>query len=209
MYFETVQGILRTSDLKLNDTTVVKSVVEVSRLLAQFLNSLSQYMLVDYYHVPSANHAQIRPLGTKANELADEDLEYVIGNYIKDLCSNNTRITVNLANDNDQNIKIDIPGFEVYAMHGHQIKDINHAISNLSLMKRSPVDYLFLGHYHSSNIRTCSEDVTYDTEVIVCPSIVGSDPYSDSLMKGSKAAANIYGFSEVYGHTETYKFILN
>ena len=206
---DTIQGILRASDLKLNDTAVVKSVVEISRLLAQFLSSLSQYVLIEYYHVPSANHTQIRPLGTKANEIADEDLEYVIGNYIKDLCSNNPRISVNLADENDQCIKIGIPGFDAYAMHGHQIKDLNHAISNLSMMKRTPVDYLILGHYHSATTRTHSEGITYDTEVIICPSIVGSDPYSDSLMKGGKAAANIYGFDEIYGHTETYKFILN
>jgi hypothetical protein len=39
--------------------------------------------------------------------------------------------------------------------------------------------------------------------------MIGSDPYSDSIMKGSKAAAKVYGFDNLHGHTETYKFILN
>ena len=48
-----------------------------------------------------------------------------------------------------------------------------------------------------------------DTEVLIAPSICGSDQYSDSLFKGSKSASAIYGFDEVFGHTETYKIILN
>ena len=40
-------------------------------------------MNISYYHTPSANHTQIRVLNAKASELADEDLEYLMGNYIK------------------------------------------------------------------------------------------------------------------------------
>ena len=92
-----VQGILRISDLKINDSTVVKATVEISRLIALFLRELSVYAKIEYYHAPSANHTQIRPLGSKASEIADEDLEYLIGNYIKDLCSINERISIHLA----------------------------------------------------------------------------------------------------------------
>lgn len=92
-----LQGCLRLTDLKINDSTVVKSCVEISRLIAKFLNELSVYANIEYYHVPSANHTQSRYLGSKANELMDEDLEYLIGNYIKDLCANNNRININLA----------------------------------------------------------------------------------------------------------------
>lgn len=206
---DTIQGILRTSDLKLNDTSVVKSVVEVSRLLALFLNEVSRFVTVEYYHVPSANHTQIRPLGTKANELADEDLEYVIGHYIEDLCSNNARISVHLAENNDNGVFIDIPGFEVFSMHGHQIKNIGSALSELTLKKKKFIDYLIVGHSHSGKAISVSENCTYDSEILVCPSFIGSDPYSDSLFKGSKAAVNIFGFDRIYGQTETYKIILN
>lgn len=206
---DTIQGILRVSDLKLNDTSVVKSVVEISRLLALFLNEVSRHVEIEYYHVPSANHTQIRPIGTKANELADEDLEYVIGNYIKDLLSMNQRVNVHLANDGEQGVEIAIPGYSVYAMHGHQIKDISSALSKLTLQKKKFIDYLILGHYHTRKVDTSAEGCTYDSEVLVCPSFVGSDPYSDSLMKGSKAAVNIFGFNDIYGQTETYKIILN
>lgn len=206
---DTLQGLIRVSDLKINDSSVVKSTVEISRLLAQFLNSLSEFVEVDYYHVPSANHTQTRPLGTKASEVADEDLEYVIGHYIKDLCRYNNRINVTLADEGKQYLEIDIDGFEVLAMHGHQIRNMETALKELSVLRRSFCDYLIIGHFHNGKEIPSYEGCCHDTEVLVCPSFVGSDPYSDSIMKGSKAAVKIYGFDRLYGHTETYKIILN
>lgn len=204
-----VQGILRISDLKINDSTVVKATVEISRLIALLLRELSIYTKIEYYHAPSANHTQIRPLGTKASEIADEDLEYLIGNYIKDLCSGNERISVHLAEEGKQYIEISVIGIEIIAMHGHQLKNVENSIRDLSMLRRSFIDYLILGHFHSGKEIPSFEGCCNDTEILVSPSFVGSDPYSDSLMKGSKAAVKIYGFDSTYGHTETYKFILN
>ena len=204
-----VQGVLRVSDLKINDSSVVKAVVEISRLVALFLNEISAYVMVEYYHSPTANHTQIRPLGTKASEIADEDLEYVIGNYIKDLCANNDRIIVHLADEGKQYIKIPIFDYEIVAMHGHQIKNIETSVRDMSMLKRTFIDYLILGHFHNGKEIPSFESSCYDTEVLVSPSFIGSDPYSDSIMKGAKASVKIYGFDDIYGHNETHKIILN
>lgn len=204
-----VQGVLRVSDLKINDSSVVKAVVEISRLASLFLNEISAYVMVEYYHSPTANHTQIRPLGTKASEIADEDLEYVIGNYIKDLCANNDRITVHLADEGKQYIEIPIFDYEIVAMHGHQIKNIETSVRDMSMLKRTFIDYLILGHFHNGKEIPSFESSCYDTEVLVSPSFIGSDPYGDSIMKGVKASVKIYGFDDIYGHTETHKIILN
>jgi hypothetical protein len=156
-----------------------------------------------------ANHTQTRVLGSKANELMDEDLEYLIGNYIKDLCRDNERIRVHLADEGKGYIDIPILGNEIVALHGHQIKNIDNSLKDLSMLRRSFIDVLLMGHYHAGKEITSNEGCCSDCEVLIAPSFVGSDPYSDSLMKGSKAAVKIYGFSEVYGHDETYKIILN
>lgn len=204
-----LQGLLRVNDLKLNDTSVVKATVQISRLIAQFLNEVSRFVHVEYYHTPSANHTQLRPLGTKASEIADEDLEYVISNYIKDLCANNKRINVHLAEEGKQYIEIPLNGFEIIAMHGHQIKNIENSLKDLSMLKRTFIDYLILGHYHAGKEIPAGEGAINDTEILVNPSFVGSCPYSDSLMKGSKAAVKIYGFDDYEGYNEMKKIILN
>lgn len=46
------------------------------------------------------------------------------------------------------------------------------------------------------------------TEVLMCPSFVGCDPYADTIFKGNKPAVKIFGFNEIYGHDESYKIIV-
>lgn len=204
-----IQGILRLSDLKINDSSIVKATVEICRLIANMLNELSVYTNIVYYHTPSANHTQIRVLNAKASELADEDLEYLMGNYIHDLCVNNERITVKLAKEGEGFIEVYIPGNEIIAMHGHQIKNVENAIKDISILHKKFYDCVLLGHYHNGKEIPSHEGVLGDAEVLISPSFVGSDPYSDSLCKGSKACVKVYGFNRLFGHTETYKIILN
>jgi len=202
-----VQGMLRLSDISLNDTSVVKCVVEISRLLANMLNQISKYATVNYYHVPTSNHTQTRPIGTKASEMPQEDLEYVIGHYISDLLIANSRVLVHLEEDNEY-IKIPIFNYNIVALHGHQCGALVDEIKKLSVMNREFIDFLVLGHQHSSKELIGFEQSGYDAEILVAPAICGSDPYSDKLRVGAKPSAKIFGFDEVQGHTETYKFVL-
>lgn len=204
-----IQGVLRLSDLKINDSSIVKATVEICRLIAIMLNELSAYTNILYYHTPSANHTQIRVLNAKANELADEDLEFLMGNYIHDLCANNERIVVKLANEGEDFIEVYVPGNEIIAMHGHQIKNVENAIRDISMLHKKFYDTVLLGHLHNGKEIPSNEGILGDAEVLISPSFVGSDPYSDKLCKGSKACVKIYGFDQLYGHTETYKIILN
>ena len=99
---DNIQGLLRISDLQMNDTDVVRCVVEVSQLIAGFLNELSAVCDIEYYHVTQSNHTQTRNLGTKASELAGEDLEKIIANYIHDVLADNPAVEVIF--DMDKNI---------------------------------------------------------------------------------------------------------
>lgn len=204
-----IQGVLRLSDLKINDSSIVKATVEVCRLVANMLNELSVYANIRYYHTPSANHSQLRVLGAKASELADEDLEYLIGNYIHDLCVNNDRITVFLAKDGEDFIEVNVSGNNIIAMHGHQVKNIENAVKDLTILHKKFYNCVLVGHLHNGREIPSHEGILGDAEILVSPSFVGSDPYSDSLCKGNKAAVKIYGFDKLFGHTETYKIILN
>lgn len=205
---DSIQGLLRVSDLKLNETSIVEATIFISRTISQFLNELSSYCMVDYYHVPSSNHSQIRPLGTKASEIASEDVEFVISNYIKDVLCNNNRVSVNL-NFGKEYIKVPILDFECIAMHGHQIRDIKNSLKNLSHLHRTFYDFTFLAHFHGGSEIIVGESIVGDTEVLICPSFIGSDPYSDFIMRGSKSSCKIWGFDYYNGHTETYKIVLN
>ena len=205
---DTLQGILRMTDLQINDIPVTEALVEVSRLLALFLNNLSSYCEIEYYHVPRANHTQTRNLGSKASELANEDLETVIVNYISDLVMFNDRINV-ISDIKSDYLDFTIAGFEVVAMHGHQLKNTKNVIKDLSNLHRKFYSYAILGHTHASNEIIVGEENNNNIEVLTVPSFIGSDPYSDKLMVGSKAMAKMFVFDEKYGHIEDKNFILN
>lgn len=205
---DTIQGILRMTDLQINDIPVVDCVVEISRLIAEFLNELSASCNVTYYHVPKANHSQTRPLGSKASEFANEDMEKIIISYISDLLANNPRVTVKSNVDKDC-VDFNIFDFECTALHGHQIKNPKSAIKDLSNINRKWYSYVFLGHTHSANETIVGEENHNNIEVLTIPSFIGSDPYADSLFVGSKAMVKIFEFDRVYGHIGSKYIILN
>lgn len=204
-----LQGILRLSDLRLNDTSLMRCTVEISRIMASFLNEISKFAKIEYYHVNRANHTQCRLLNNKANALPDEDLEYVLENYIKDLVDNNPRISVHLNKEGSSFTIIDIPNNKLCAMHGHQIRNIDNAIKDIEALTGHSYSALLLGHYHNGKEVPTQEGTFGDKEVLISSSFIGSDPYSESIFKGTKAACKIYGFNGYEGHTESYKIILN
>lgn len=201
-----IQGILRISDVKINDIPVVESVVEISRLIACFLNEVSKVVEVKYYHTMASNHSQTRPLTGKP-DLIKEDLEFIIGNYIKDLTLNNHRIDVVLT-DKDYH-SFTLGGQNILALHGHQVKNLKSSIKDYSLLHRKFYDIILLGHLHGGQHFSASESENGNTEVVLVPSFVGSDPYADSLKVGSKAMAKLYKIEVGCGITENYSIILN
>ena len=54
-----------------------------------------------------------------------------------------------------------------------------------------------------------AEGEYHDCSTLVSGSFVGSDPFSDKLMVGSKASVKIYEFDKLYGQIASYKIILN
>ena len=203
---DTIQGMLRISDVTLNDIPVVDAVVEVSRLIATFLNELSKYTTIEYRHVLSGNHGQNRYLNTRANEMPCEDMERIIGNYIKDLVSNNDRIKVVLSKNDYDSFKI--CGQNILALHGWQVKNIENSIKDYSMLHRKFYDICFLAHFHAGKTISVGE-LNGDTKVIVCSGFIGSDPYSDKLKKGTKGKCELFKIEENLGITETYTIILN
>lgn len=204
-----IQGILRVSDLQLNETSVVEATVIVSRLIASFLNELSAFCKIEYYHVPNSNHTQTRPIGTKAGELATEDLEYIIGNYITDMLKNNNRINVHTNFGHDY-IEIPIFDYNIIALHGHTVRNYETALKDLSALHRKMYDFVIVGHMHNAKQISGNENGNYDTEVLMCPSFQGTDPFAfNKLGKSAKAACKMFIFDPVYGCTGTEKFILN
>ena len=202
-----IQGLLRLSDIQLNKIPVVEAVVEISRLIATVLNEISTVTNITYRHCMASNHSQTRPI-TGKTDLVKEDMEVIIGNYIQDLLRGNDRVEVVLSTKDYVTFKV--AGQSIIQMHGHQCrKGIKNIIKDYSSLHREFYDIALIGHLHAGAQSSVGESDNGNTEVIIVPSLVGSDPYSDSLMCGSKSMAKLYKLEKGCGITENYTIILN
>ena len=201
-----VQGILRISDLTLNSITMIEQIMGISRLVANFLNQLSAHCSIIYHHTINANHSELRLLGTKSGELT-EDVELLIGNYIKDLLSLNNQVEVVIGNDVVTDIEL--CGYNIGLTHGQHIKNKETFIRDLSVTRHKDYDFLILGHIHHYTCATVSTGKDGNpTQVISVPSIVGSCPYSKKIMKTSPSGALLMTFTDGKGKTNTFELNL-
>ncbi|MED1665764.1 hypothetical protein [Brevibacillus laterosporus] len=205
---DNVEGIgLRINQLLSLQFGLMDQVIRFQRLIVEWLNRLSSHVEITYHHVPSSNHTEIRPLGTKAGQFVKEDVERLIATYIHDMLKNNPRIEVPLYKDDYA--RFEICGYNFYAKHGHQIKNVKTALRDLSILHREFIDYLILSHFHHAEEITVGEGVTNDCEIIILPSVMGSDKFSDRLMTGAKAAGKMLIFEEGKGKVTSHTFKLN
>jgi len=198
---------LRISQMQQLKIGIVQQTIQFMRFIVSWLNELSKYVEITYYQAPYSNHSQIRPFGTKANEFASEDMEKIIFVYIHDILENNPRI--NIVECKEKYIIFKIFDYNVIASHGHDIRNVDTFLKDVSNKYRIFFDYGFFAHRHSGNIKVVNEGLTNNCEVINIPSVVGSDDYADQLLVGSKAGATLIEFTERQGKRKTYDIILN
>lgn len=205
---DSIEGMsLRISQLQSIQTGFIDQTIGFCKFISSWLNELSRYVNITYHHVPSANHSEIRPFNSSRGDFPSEDLEKVIMHYVHDVLDNNPRIEVPIyAKDF---VKFDVLGYNVWALHGHQLKGKKNAIRDLSLLHREFIDFLYIAHFHHGGSFTVGEGLTNDMEIIQIPSVMGSDEYSDSLMTGAKAGAIFDVYEEGKGRTISYRIKLN
>lgn len=204
---DSIEGMsLRVSQLQSIQMGFIDQTIKFSKYIASWLNELSKYVKVSYHHVPASNHSQIRPFNSSRSEFVSEDLEKVIMNYVHDVLENNPNIEVPL--NEGEIVKLNILGYNVWALHGHQLKGKSNAIRDLTMLHREFIDVLYIGHFHHTGSLTVGEGTTNNIEIVNVPSVMGADEYSDSLMTGAKAGALFSVFGEGKGRYIEYRLKL-
>lgn len=190
---DTIQGMLRASDLKQLQIGAVQQTIQVMRFLASWLNDLSAYVEIDYYQTKSSNHGQTRPLGTSRNELIEEDLEIIVGEYLKDILAHNKRVNFK-ESLTDNIVTFNELGFNFGLIHGSEFRPSSNILATLSSKYNLLFDYMIVGHLHHSSSTVVGEGKHHNKEVLHVGSIMGTDTYADGLLVGAKPSATIYQF---------------
>lgn len=204
---DSISGLIHMSQIKTMQVGLVQSVIGFSRFMGDWLNKLSEYAEVTYRQVPTSNHSQLRIFEKKRN-IGGEDLELLIINYIYDYLKGNNRVKV-IVDTESEYIAFNLQGYEIISFHGHQFRKTDNILERLNTLHRKFYDAIIIGHYHSSYEKTLFEGVDNDVELIIAPSIVGSDTYSDSLLLSSKSSAKLHTYEKGKGRVQSNTIILN
>lgn len=206
-----IDGVLRITNLQMQDTKVSKACADIAEIIGEFVDKLTVEckIQIDLYDAVYGNHSTQRYLGQTNNYDMLEDLGYTISRHIQCYLRNNPNVKMFMPQEGEMYLEFEINGFNIIAFHGHTIKKLNTAIKDLTMRNRKFYDYSLSGHIHSDAVITEGVSGLHDVQDIRFPSFCGADPYADSLFKQSKGSAMIIGLEKDFGYTEMKKFILN
>lgn len=201
---DSVDGILRMSQLMSLKMGVTDSAIHFAEFMSQWLNELSKYCLVDYYSI-FGNHDQLRLLSGKRDEFPHENAQKWITKLISANLKDNKNVSVTNCNEF---MYLDILGTRVLGVHGENEKNLENSIKDYALTYNKPVHLLLSGHLHHAHEKTIGMNGIRDIEYVQSPSIIGIDDYSLKLKKTSNAGAKVMVLEENKGRTLTYNIKL-
>lgn len=196
-----LDGILRVSQLMKLRYGVVDSTIKYSEFISNWLNELSKYVRIRYQNT-GGNHDQLRLLGQPKNTFTEDNMDKIITAFIRCRLENNPNFEI-IENPTSY-IYSNLVGYNILGIHG-EVKDMEKSLHEFSKMYGVKIDYLIAGHLHHSKI----QDVGSTSKVINIPSIIGTDPYAQSLGKVSDSGANLFIFEEGKGLTCQYNIALS
>jgi predicted phosphodiesterase len=202
---DSIDGILRMSQLQAIQLGITDSVIGYSNFLATWLNELSHYLSIDYYAC-MGNHNEIRPLGSKKGEFAHENTQRIINWYLEGVLKDNPNITIHKSKELQY---VDVAGTKILATHGQYETNPERAINEYMSIYKKPIDILFTAHLHNFSQKSVGMNGIIDIEHIRAASLCGIDEYSLTLKKTANAGAKLMFFTEGYGRDATYDIRLN
>lgn len=161
---------------------VITQVIEVTELLAELLNYLSEFVRIDYFDTMD-NHSRLEPNLKDSIEL--ESLTRVTRWYLEERLKDNRNIKIHTENEyGDDIITFTRLRYEIAGVHGHKDKPVK-IIDNLSMMTKKHYDLILSSHLHHF-----SADEKNETVLVSNSSLMGTDEFAQSLRLTSKPSQN-------------------
>lgn len=160
---------------------VITQIMEVSEILAEFLNSLSQYFKVDYYSCID-NHSRVEP--NKSDSLDLESLCRITDWYLKERVGKNG-ITIHDNRFGEDIITLSVLGHQVLGCHGDKDKQ-QTVIEKMTLLTRQSYDLICTAHMHHF-----SADEHTGTVLISNGALMGTDTFAKNLRLHSRPSQTL------------------
>lgn len=204
MLGDAIENVLRVSSLAKLKEPVADTVIKFSEFFAEWLDKLSRdlgvYIVVDMI---LGNHDEIRMLQQKAYN-PEENFGKLIAKYVQLRLINNERVIVH---DCVPAIVADVAGHNVLLEHG--TKSAVNTYRYFTNVQGLHIESMYCGHLHSVDTKSLGAFDEMDVKIHRVGSIMGIDPYSDSLRKGSLPSCHLAYYSEAEGETWSREIYLN
>lgn len=174
---------------------LIEQTIGVTEALSHLFNNLSQEFNLELYFC-RGNHDRVTP--SKEEAMNGESFSDIIPWFLKERLKGNDRIHFNENTVDDEIITANVCGQHIIGVHGHK-DNFNKAIDNLALFTKQIPDYIVMGHFHHSR-----EADLKGVEMIINPSLCGSDRYAVDDRKFSKAGQKLLMLNKEDGRYATY-----
>ena len=203
-----IDGMLRDSQLMRLKYGIVDSTIHLSEYLAVWLARLSDYVSVVKVHACTGNHSEIRPLGSKARQFEEENMERIIMWYLQERLKKISNIIINP--NTGRRVLAKVQGYNFLLLHGDgaSYKNISDIARDTVNLYGTPIDFFVCGHLH--NEVTMQSGMTKDgrSYIIRVPSLCGVDCYAQSKELGGQPGAVAMVIEKGYGRKCVYPISL-
>lgn len=199
-----IDGMLRDSQLMRLKYGIVDSTIYLSEYLSTWLTALADQVSYVNVYACTGNHSEIRPLGSKARQFEDENMERIIMWYLQERLKDYPTIKINP--HTNRRVFAKVQGYNFLLLHGDgaSYKNISDIARDTVNLYGTPIDFFVCGHLH--NEATIQSGMTKDgrSYIIRVPSLCGVDVYAQSKELGGQPGAIAMVIERGYGRRCVY-----
>ena len=203
-----LDGLLRSSQISRLEYGVVESTMYLSEYLCMWLYELHERIRLPIrVYAVRGNHGEIRPLGSKAGQFPEENMERIVMHYIYERFFKNPEIHV--FDDDAPMVKtVDVLGYNFLLLHG-QGNDVETIARDHQNLYNTKIDVFIVGHLHKTQTFTAGMCKNGNVLIERVPSLCGIDPYAQSKGYGSPPGATVIVMERGYGRRCVYPIVLS
>lgn len=168
-----IDGAIHGNARVANEEDFIQQIMTASELISYMLEALYEYGLEVKYLSVLDNHSRANK--DYKEHIEKENFGNIIQWYIEARMKDKIEFIDNMIDENVGYVEID--GKSHFFVHGHlKAHSTNTVIQNLALSLRTTVDYVHMGHFHSSQ----TKDFQF-AKVYINGSLCGVDAYAQSM----------------------------
>lgn len=194
-----INGSIHTSCRVMSEENTCEQLMNVSEILAEFINNISSK--VNYVDVYSTYGNHARTIQNKDDSIHSDNLERIIPFWLRQRLQNNHKINI-IDSNYYEFISFNICGYEVVGCHGDldKIKNFGSIVNTIfSKLYGKTIDYAILADKHH-----IEEFENLGIESILVRSLCGTDEYSNNKRLYSSPGQTLMIFTPEDGRQCTY-----